>query len=85
MSGQEDGSWDAWVGVMVMASWKGSYYSWNFGRVVGSFHWGGCGEGGARIGGGGGARMEREVGMMTSGCKDRPNKNVGKGCVTPLI
>ena len=39
----EGGSWDAWVRVIVVAEWKGSYGSWyhsrDIGRVTGSFHY----------------------------------------------
>ena len=43
----------------------------------GTFHWGG-------YGGGGGGGMGRVVDMMTSGYRDGPDRNVGRGCVTPL-
>ena len=43
--------------------------------VVGSFHWGRNGKGGARIGGGGG----RVVRMIVFECKDRPDGNDGIG------
>ena len=81
---QEDESQDAWVGVMVVVGWKGSYCSWyrsrGIGRVTGNFHRGG-------IGGGGGGGMGKVVGMKASVCMvrlmwtDRLDENIGRGCV----